>query len=393
LYIPKINLPVEGVEHARWLEKRAVEQLAFNEEVRRFMARADKSVSAGARQTTIVNNKTQTGGSGLPAGGVTSSVVRKISPAEGAAAWSFERQGLLPEYWVTLDPDGASYYVTGLGDGSAADRAATKPLLPPVTFSDGGKTLNPINVGGFEGWTSGVEAVGPFHLFVELHPSVDGEEFTVSLPQFSSYPVTVAPFYTFNLVNATGFEAVVNIEGTRLYYAGTNVAVNGDDGVWTLPGMYQGAWHVLQAQNWGTACVPLNSGDSDRNTSDVWFDDNVRFLSHCFTFPYSGSLTTSTGALRFYNDKAAAVAVGRIRASVGTAPTGAAITVDVVLHYDESTTEVLETVTIPAGEHTAVTASGIEYSMVNPGEWLTVDVTAVGSTVAGSNLTVQVWVG
>lgn len=384
MYIPKINLPPEGVEHARWLERRSIEHERL---IDRLLSK-----DTGTGYVRATSDASASSG-GLPPGGVVSSVVRKSSPLDGHAKWTFERQGLLPEYWVTLAAGAASYYVTGLGDASVTDQTATISLLPAVEFTDDGKTMLPINVGTLRDGPSGVEAQAPIHLFVEVHPSFDGEEFTVSPPPFSSYPSTVAPFYTFNLVNATAYQAVVNIDGTRLYYVGTNVPVNGDPYTWTLPPSYQGAWHVMQAQNWGTAAVPLSSGDSDRNTSDPWYDNNVRFLSHCFEFRYPGALATSTGAQRVYNDHAAAIAVGRIRASVGTAPTGSAVTVDVVLHYDESTTEVLDTVTIPAGEHTAVTASGLEYSMINPGEWVTVDVTAVGSSVAGSDLNVQVWAG
>lgn len=392
MYIPKINLPIESTEHARWLEKRAVAQEALNEEFRKFMARFGASSSAGARQVAEISAR-DTEGSGLPPGGRTSSVVRKSSATEGAAKWTYGWQGLMPEYWVTLDPAGASYYVTGLDDATPADQSATKGLLPFVTFSSDGKTMYPINVASFRDGPPGVEANAPIHLFVEVHPSEEGEEFTISPPPFSAYPATTAPFYTFNLINPTGFSAVVNIDGTRIYYAGTSVPVNGDDGVWSLEAGYQAAWHVSHIQNWGASAVPIFSNIDGRYSSDRWFDRNVRFLTHHFQVVTPGTVVAAPLPQRIYNDWFATLTIGRIRASVGTAPTGGPISIDIRRHIDESTDVSVLTFDIPAGEHSAVAVDTWALDQLDPGEWLTVNVTASGSTVAGSDLTVQVWAG
>lgn len=89
-------------------------------------------------------------------------------------------------------------------------------------------------------------------------------------------------------------------------------------------------------------------------------------------------LTPYTGTARFYFDATRTVAT--IRASVGTAPVGAGVVVTV---YKNGTS--FGTVTIPAGGNTAVTTVN---ASVFSGDYVTVSIVSVGSTTAGSDLTV-----
>ncbi|MEQ4716097.1 hypothetical protein [Nonomuraea sp. B19D2] len=110
--------------------------------------------------------------------------------------------------------------------------------------------------------------------------------------------------------------------------------------------------------------------------------------------PYSiaGTVATGVGSFRLYNDTAAAWTITGVRATVGTAPTGAALIVDV----NKNGTTVFGTQanrpTIAAGSNTSGKVTGMSVTTVAVGEYLTVDVDSVGSTVAGSNLTVQIMV-
>lgn len=70
-------------------------------------------------------------------------------------------------------------------------------------------------------------------------------------------------------------------------------------------------------------------------------------------------------------------------AVVGTAPTGAAITVNVKLNGT-----LLFTLTIPAGATKSNTFTGPR--AIQQGDLLSVDITAVGSTDPGADLTVMV---
>lgn len=108
------------------------------------------------------------------------------------------------------------------------------------------------------------------------------------------------------------------------------------------------------------------------------------------TYSAKGALTTSTGALRIYNDTGRRIYFNAIRASVGTAPTGATLIVD-VLKGGTSIWNVTTAnrPTIAISGFTAAAAAP-DTAFMDPGEYLTVNVSQVGSTIAGSDLTVQI---
>jgi len=104
-------------------------------------------------------------------------------------------------------------------------------------------------------------------------------------------------------------------------------------------------------------------------------------------FASSGAQTTVTGALRWYAP--VALTISSVRASVGTAPTGACLIVDV---NKNGTTIFSGGTGRPwiAGSTNTATSTGMSTTALAAGDYLTVDVDQVGSTVAGSDLTVQV---
>jgi len=101
-------------------------------------------------------------------------------------------------------------------------------------------------------------------------------------------------------------------------------------------------------------------------------------------FSVPGAVAVATGAARVYNPTGASLTLLTARASVGTAPTGANLIA--VIKKNGSTT--VETLTITAGSN-ATSRTTLSASLAD-GDYLTVDVTQVGSTVAGSDLTVQI---
>lgn len=112
-------------------------------------------------------------------------------------------------------------------------------------------------------------------------------------------------------------------------------------------------------------------------------------LGTLFTFSVTGSVSAATGKHRIYNDTGVALTIRAVRASVGTAPVGSALTVDV----NKNGTTIFGTQTnrpsIAAGSNTAK-APAINTTSIADGEYFTVDVDAVGSTTAGADLTVQI---
>ena len=107
-------------------------------------------------------------------------------------------------------------------------------------------------------------------------------------------------------------------------------------------------------------------------------------------FSKAGTLTVGTGTFRWYNDFGAALVIKEVRASVGTAPTGAAILIDV----NENGTTIFSGGTdrpeIAISGFTDTT-TGMSDTSLADNNYLTVDVDQIGSTIAGADLTVQVW--
>lgn len=379
-YIPRINLPVEGVEHARWLEKRSLAQAAEIEGLRKLVENLLKQGATAARPSTVV-----TGGGGLPPGGQPGDVVRKTSTIDGAAMWTAEFQGLMPEYAIVLEDGNASYTTTPMRN----DGGRSEPFLPAVTFSDGGMTLDRMR------WGTTSVGIGPIHLGIEVVPHADGEEFVINFPWWDngSQAGATAPYYTVDIRNFTPYTANISIPSTELWYAGTRVPVRGDFGTFDLAGDAWLGWWVQNVKDWGTAVTPMTTeigGGGLYRMSDEWFDVNVLSTSRMFPFNVSGAVSVADGKVTFCNDTPASLQISKVRASVGTAPTGASLNVDVQCGGFSATT-----LAIPASSTSALWSAAdlADTSEWLPGDFLSVDVTQVGSTVAGSDLTVQVWAG
>ena len=98
------------------------------------------------------------------------------------------------------------------------------------------------------------------------------------------------------------------------------------------------------------------------------------------TFSQAGTLAVTTGVSRFYVERAGTLTT--LRASVSSPSTGSGVAV--ALRKNGTT---VATVTIPAGSNTATSSPAV--ALVT-GDYLTIDITAVGSTTAGANLTATV---
>lgn len=109
------------------------------------------------------------------------------------------------------------------------------------------------------------------------------------------------------------------------------------------------------------------------------------------TLSYSegGILTPIVGTMRLYNDTAAAWTIQGVRASAGTAPTGASIIVDVNVNGTTIFTTQGNRPTIAIGGNTSGKVTNMDTTSVAVGNYLTVDIDQVGSTVAGSDLVIQ----
>ena len=123
------------------------------------------------------------------------------------------------------------------------------------------------------------------------------------------------------------------------------------------------------------------------------FKDDVALASHeVVTFEKTGAATVAALPKRHYNATGRDQKVRLVHVAANTAPTGAALTVDVKV----SGTSVFAA----AGDRAKVAASANageavpnkegDAIVLKRGQYLTAEITVVGSTVAGSDVVVQV---
>jgi hypothetical protein len=116
-------------------------------------------------------------------------------------------------------------------------------------------------------------------------------------------------------------------------------------------------------------------------------------------FTKAGAVSVAAFGGRFYNLTKHPLKVLRAHASVGTAPTGASLIVDVKINGTSVYAAAGDRPTITATNFAsnvngnAPTKTDLDDLLVLPGQYVTVEATQVGSTVAGSDATVQVYLG
>ena len=106
-----------------------------------------------------------------------------------------------------------------------------------------------------------------------------------------------------------------------------------------------------------------------------------------YTFSVTGPVAVATGKSRIYLEHD--YVVETVRAAVNTAPTGAALVVDVNKNGTTIYTNQAKRPSIAAASFTDL-GDTPDVTTLAAGDYLTVDVDQVGSTAAGSDLTVTV---
>lgn len=107
-------------------------------------------------------------------------------------------------------------------------------------------------------------------------------------------------------------------------------------------------------------------------------------------YSYLGPLATGPGTFRLYNDSGAAWTIVGVRASLGTAPTGSSVIVDVNKNGTSIFTTQANRPMIAVGANTSGKVTNMDVTTVATNEYLTVDIDQVGSTVPGTDLIIQV---
>lgn len=106
-----------------------------------------------------------------------------------------------------------------------------------------------------------------------------------------------------------------------------------------------------------------------------------------FTFSIPAVLTVGAGGMRWYVDQS--YTISTVLASVGTAPTGASLIFDVNKNGTTIFTTQGDRPTIAAGEFVDLSSTPAVTGLVS-GDYLTVDIDQIGSTVAGANAVVRI---
>lgn len=105
------------------------------------------------------------------------------------------------------------------------------------------------------------------------------------------------------------------------------------------------------------------------------------------TFTQSGELATGTGSVRFYLPYN--IKIIEVEAAVGTAPTDATLIVDVNVNGTTIFTTQSNRPQITTGTFVDATTT-IEDDDHDDGQYITIDIDQVGSTIAGSDLVVVI---
>lgn len=98
-------------------------------------------------------------------------------------------------------------------------------------------------------------------------------------------------------------------------------------------------------------------------------------------FTRQGTLTAGVGEQRLYVERVGTIT--RVRATVGTTPSGSNTLIDVLKN---GTTVLSSPIAIVPGQYTAMGV--IADGSLDPDDYLTVDIVSVGSSFAGANLVV-----
>jgi hypothetical protein len=107
-------------------------------------------------------------------------------------------------------------------------------------------------------------------------------------------------------------------------------------------------------------------------------------------FSKGGTLAVGAGTFRWYNRTGRTLTFDSVTASVGTAPTGASVIIDVNKGGTTIYTTQANRPTIAVSTNTIDDTTAPNVTTVADNEYLTIDIDQVGSTVAGADLTVQV---
>lgn len=124
------------------------------------------------------------------------------------------------------------------------------------------------------------------------------------------------------------------------------------------------------------------------DAAGLWVPETQLAASQRAPFTYQGTLALHTGVSAFTVDEAAVIE--SVTARVTTAPTGASILVDVNKNGTTIFTTQANRPAIAASGFTSGSVTNMNVTSLAAGDYLTVDVDQIGSTIPGADLVVVV---
>lgn len=156
---------------------------------------------------------------------------------------------------------------------------------------------------------------------------------------------------------------------------------------------FQATLGLITATSSGAPATSLADGALavDTTNHDLYFRSGSTWrtvpMKDVLTFTVSGTLVVGTGQARWYAPRA--ITLVNVQVSVGTAPTGASAIFDVNKNGTTVFTTQANRPTIAASGFTDL-SSVPAVTAVAAGDYITIDVDQIGSSVAGANAVVQV---
>jgi hypothetical protein len=138
-----------------------------------------------------------------------------------------------------------------------------------------------------------------------------------------------------------------------------------------------------------TANKGIANGYASLDSSGKVPSGQIVAVSRVHAFSSGGPLMAEVGGHRLYNDTGVAWTILSVRASVGTAPTGSSLIVDINVDGTTIFTTQANRPTIAAAGSTSGKVTNMNTTTVAVGSYVTVDIDQVGSTTPGNNLSVQ----
>jgi hypothetical protein len=238
------------------------------------------------------------------------------------------------------------------------------------------------NTPGTVASTFTITATGP--LIVDGYTLNAGERLLIKNQTAGTTPTNIANgIYIVTTAGATGVSAVLtrdNDSDTMGKVSAMPISV--DQG--TLNGATQWFNTNKTTDTMGTTAINYynTTGNQLNNQPSSYYAD------HIIPYTKTGVLTTSTGTIRYRLPWAATIIA--TTAAVNTAPTGAAIIVDVLKNGTTIYSTTANRPTIAISTFATTTSPTPDVTTLAAGDYLTVNISQVGSTVAGSDLSVFV---